>query len=234
MNWRALSHGLIIIASLVVLGYLLQLVHLDKAWIDSQVRGHGMAGSLLFVAVGTFTTAIGLPRQIIAFLGAYAFGLVMGGLLGLLASVLGCVSAFYYARLVARRMVKARFPGRIEKIDNFIRDNPFSMTLLLRLFPAGSNIVTNLAAGVSSIRALSFFAGSALGYVPHVVVFALIGSGINVDPIVRISMGVVLFVVSSVLGLHLYRKYRRGKSVDEELDRELGVEDTQVSGSESR
>ena len=115
----------------------------------------------------------------------------------------------------------AKFPRRIGKIDAFLSDNPLSMTLLIRLLPVGSNLVVNLGAGVSGIGVASFLAGSAIGYLPQTMVFTLLGSGINVEPSFRISLSVVLFVVSAVLGVWLYRKSRHGRSLDEELDRAL-------------
>jgi uncharacterized membrane protein YdjX (TVP38/TMEM64 family) len=224
MNPRILLRGLVFIASLLALGYLLEVTQLgellDKAWIDTEVRGKGLAGEALFVGMGLVVTALGLPRQAISFLAGYAFGFLFGGLLGLLATVLGCIAAFYYARLFGRRLVQSRFPHRIRKLDDFIHDNPLSMTLLIRLLPVGSNLATNLVAGVSSVRGLPFFTGSALGYIPQTLIFALIGSGINLDPTLRISVGVALFVLSGVLGAYLYRRYRHGKSLDD-IDQQL-------------
>ena len=225
MNPKILLRGLLLMTSLAALGFLFKTTalgdFLDTAWIDSEVRGKGLAGSILFVTAGAVFTGVGLPRQILSFLGGYAFGFVAGTGLALLSTVAGCVGAFYYARFLGRQPVLAKFPRRIGKIDDFLSDNPLSMTLLIRLLPVGSNLVVNLAAGVSGIGAASFLAGSAIGYLPQTIVFALVGSGINVEPSFRISLSVVLFVASSVLGVRLYRKYRRGKSLDEELDRVL-------------
>lgn len=225
MNLHVLLRGLLLIASLIGLGYLLEITQfgasLNEAWIDSEVRGKGMSGEALFVAAGGLFTALGLPRQAVAFLGGYAFGFITGTALGLLAALFGCASAFYYARLLGRGFVAARFPHKIKKLDDFLRGNPFSMALLIRLLPVGSNAATNLVAGVSSVRGLPFFAGSALGYIPQTAVFALIGSGIQLDPVLRIGAGIALFLASGILGVWLYRKYRRGKTSDEEIEREL-------------
>ncbi|HKK06019.1 MAG TPA: VTT domain-containing protein [Gammaproteobacteria bacterium] len=222
---RVFLRGLLFIASLVALAYLVDVAHLlDKAWIDEHVRGQGFGGEVLFVAVAALFTAIGLPRQLVAFLAGYGFGLVEGGLLGLLGALLGCMGAFYYARLFGRGFIAARFPRRVQKIDEFIHENPLSMTLLIRLLPVGSNLVTNLAAGVSSVRAVPFFSGSALGYIPQTVIFALAGSGIALQPVFRIGLAVALFIASGALGVYLYHRYRRGHRLDD-VDRKLGEAD---------
>lgn len=219
--WR----GIALIASLTALGVLIRASGLnsvlDESWIDLQVRGHGLEGQLLFFAVGVLATAAGFPRQVIAFLGGYAFGIGIGTALALAAAVVGCAAAFAYARLLGRDLVMSRFPKRIRKVDAFLRDHPLSMTLMIRMLPVGSNLATNLAAGVSSVPAAAFVAGSAIGYLPQTLVFALVGSGVNVDPVVRVGLAIALFVASSLLAVQLYRRARRSSSFDAELDREL-------------
>jgi hypothetical protein len=57
-------------------------------------------------------------------------------------------------------------------------------------------------------------------------VFALVGSGISLDPLYRIALGVLVFLVSGMLGIVLFRNFRHGRHLDEELEHELGVDDT--------
>jgi uncharacterized membrane protein YdjX (TVP38/TMEM64 family) len=226
MKYRFILRGLLVIATLAALGYLVETTQLasllDEKWIDREVRGQGLYGDLLFLAIGGLATAIGVPRQLIAFLGGYAYGILTGTLLATLAAGLGCFLAFYYARLAGRSLVAEKYSGRIRKLDDFVQGNPFSMTLLIRLLPVGSNLVTNLVAGVSSVRALPFFAGSLLGYLPQSLVFALVGGGVQVDSTWRIALAVALFIVAGILGTQLYRRFRQGRSFDEQVDTKLG------------
>ncbi len=220
---RVLLKGLAVLLSLVAAGFLMQTLggSVDTDWIDSRVRGHGLSGELLFVLMGAGFTALGLPRQVVGFLGGYAFGLIEGTLLALAASTIGCGLAFGYARVVGRSFVKRRFGTHTARIDRFLAGNPFSMTLLIRLLPVGSNLATNLAAGVTSVRALPFVAGSAAGYLPQTLIFALAGSGVEVDPELRVTLSVILFLASGLLGVYLYRRYRRGRSLDDTPDHAL-------------
>lgn len=225
MNFKTLLRGLPVLISLAVIGLIVQQTHLgdmlDQGWIDREVRGKGLSGELLFVGIGLLATAVGIPRQVISFMGGYAFGFLEGTLLGALATVLGCATTFYYARLFGRGLVAERLSGRIARIDAFVSDNPFTMTLLIRLLPVGSNVATSLAAGLASVSAMPFLLGSAVGFIPQTAVFALVGSGVSVDPVWRIGLGVVLFVVSGALGVYLYRRLRHGKVYDEDLERKL-------------
>jgi len=227
MSVGALFKGLFVLAALVFGGYVLRLTQMDaafnQAWIDSDIRGNGLTGELIFVAFGAAFAAIGLPRQVVSFLGGYAFGFLAGSLLALLATAFGCILTFTYARVLGRDFVKARFANRIRRIDGFLADHPFSMTLLIRFLPVGSNLVTNLAAGVSGVRAAAFIAGSAVGFMPQTIIFALAGSGTTVDDVYKIALSVVLFVVSGVLGYVLYRRFRHGKSIGRRVEQEIGM-----------
>ncbi|MFZ5485028.1 MAG: TVP38/TMEM64 family protein [Pseudomonadota bacterium] len=225
MPLKLILRGLAVLLSLAAIGLLVR--HsglgdlLDQGWIDREVRGQGLRGELLFLGVGTLATAVGFPRQIIAFMAGYGFGFLEGTALGVLATLLGCAATFFYARLFGRGLLADRLRGRVAKVDAFVRDNPFTMTLLIRLLPVGSNVATNLAAGLSSVAVSPFLLGSGLGFVPQTAVFALVGSGISVDPVWRIGLGVTLFVISGAIGMWLYRRLRHGKVYDEAIERKL-------------
>lgn len=226
MTLRVLLKGLLLIASLVLLGLLIKTLQLGDAlseqWIDAQVRGQGIRGELIFLSMAALTTAVGFPRQVAAFLGGYAFGFIFGSLLALAGTLVGSLLAFFYARWFGRGLVQHRFPGRIRKLDDFLSGHPFTMALIIRLLPVGSNVATNLVAGVCSVAALPFLAGSGVGYLPQTLVFALAGSGVHFDPSLRLTLATVLFVVSSLLGVWLYHRHRHGAALEADLDRELG------------
>ena len=50
----------------------------------------------------------------------------------------------------------------------------------------------------------------------------LAGSGINLNPVLRIGLAAALFVVSALIGAYLYRRFRQGRSLDREIDIDLG------------
>ncbi|WP_320170335.1 VTT domain-containing protein [Maridesulfovibrio sp.] len=209
---KALLKGFAMLAVLALAVYLLRYAGisqaLDTAWIDSHVRSRGMTGVLTYLALATFFSAVGFPRQVICFMGGYAYGFALGSILGTIGTGLGCACAFYYSRLVGRSFIKRKFGARISKVDEFLSRSPFNMALTIRFFPLGSNVATNVLAGVTSIPAAPFILGSTLGYLPQNVVFALFGSGVNVSSTAQMILAVALFIASSLLGFKIYRKYR--------------------------
>jgi len=210
---KLVVRGLILIAVLVLLGLVLRSIEqhalLDTEWIDREIRNHGLAGLAIFLAAGSAIVAFGLPRQAVSFLGGYAFGFLGGTAIAFAATILGSALTFLFSRFTARDFVSRRLPERLRKADAFFGAHPFSLTLLIRLLPVGNNGVTNMVAGLSRAAFLPFLGASALGHLPQTVVFALIGSGINVEPETRITLGVVLFIVSVLVGVYLYNRFRQ-------------------------
>ncbi|MBC7907628.1 MAG: VTT domain-containing protein [Rhodospirillaceae bacterium] len=212
--------GLILIATLAAIGFLFEGLGLksmlDAGWVDHEVRGKGLLGEGLFLLVGAVVIAVGLPRQVVCFLGGYAFGFGLGTGLSLIATLMGSATAFFYARFMGRDLLVRRFPGKIKRLDDFLAGNPIVMALVLRLSPLSYGLAANIGAGVSGVRAAPFFLGSALGYLPQTLVFALLGGGIQLDPVMSTALSVLLFVVSSVLGLWLWRRYRVAQGLPED------------------
>jgi uncharacterized membrane protein YdjX (TVP38/TMEM64 family) len=185
---------------------------LDADFIDQAIAGQGMRGQALFLVLAAAAGAAGLPRQVISFAAGYAFGPWLGIALAFAAQMIGCAMDFAWARLLAREWTRAwlagRLGGRLARLETFLARNPFTATLTVRLIPAGSNVGFTLLAGVSSVRPLPFLAGSALGYLPQTVIFALIGGGARVDGWVQIGLGAGLLTAATALGLYLFRRYR--------------------------
>ena len=174
-------------------------------WIDQQ----GFYGMLAFFLFGTCTAAIGLPRQLIALIAGYSFGLLEGILLAIISISLGALLTFWFARFVARPWVRRRFPEAVVKIDSLVVDQPFLKILTIRFLPLGTNMLTNLAAGTTQLPATLFFSASVLGFLPQSTLFVLGGNGININSTHQILLSVCLLLLSSLLCWVIYRKHKQ-------------------------
>jgi uncharacterized membrane protein YdjX (TVP38/TMEM64 family) len=225
---RFIFRGLLVMVLLVLLAWFVQDV-LDKDRVDALVGDRGVTGMLLFVSLCALLGSIGLSRQVIAFLGGYAFGFSNGFMLSMLAVVGACITTYTLSRGMLRRFLSGRLPARVLRLDRFLHENTFSMSMLLRLLPLGSNWMINIAAGVSSVKTAPFLLGSALGYIPQMIIFSLVGSGTRVSQFWQVAIAMALFVVAAVIGVALYRSIAHGRQLDAALDHELGVKPTAVT-----
>jgi uncharacterized membrane protein YdjX (TVP38/TMEM64 family) len=221
--------GLVLLLVLGAVVYLVRRLGLEtflaerRDWLVANVEGQGAQGVAFFVGVTALASALGVPRQFPAFLGGYIFGGPLGCLLATSGTALGCALDFTLARTLGREFVLARFGRRVGKLDAFLRVDPFRTSLAIRLFPVGHNLLTSVAAGVTSIPAGAFILGSAVGYLPQNLVFALFGAGLNAESdlgrALSIGLSVVLLVGSGWLSMSVYRAYRRkGAVAVDELD----------------
>jgi uncharacterized membrane protein YdjX (TVP38/TMEM64 family) len=136
--------------------------------------------------------------------------------LGVLGTVFGATVTFYFARLFGCTLLGTRLAQRFYALDYLLQARPFSLTLLIRLLPIGNNLVTNLAAGISGVRARPYLAASALGFLPQNAVFTLAGTGVSLGSGSDLALAAALLLAATPLGLWLYRRHRRelGKAPD--------------------
>lgn len=177
-------------------------------FVDEHIRAHGLTGVALYTGLVSLLACLGIPRQLLSLAGGYAFGAFFGTVWSTVGLTCGCVLSFSYARFIGQDFVQRRFGRRIDKLEKFLARAPLPMTFIIRSLPVGNNLITNVLAGVTRIPALPFFAGSCLGYIPQNFIFALLGSGVRVNPFWRTMVSAGLFAAASGLGLWLYRKYR--------------------------
>lgn len=188
----------------------------DREWFAAHIGNGGLLGVLAFMGLAALATGLGLPRQVVALLGGYLFGAALGTLYATIGCGVGCLSVVGYVRYFGRDFVNRRFGGKVRKVDDFLKKQPFKMALAIRFFPLGNNLLTNIAAGVSSIPIWPFVFGSTLGYVPQNLVFSLFGAGMNAEStmgvVISVAGSVILFVASAWLGISLYRRHKAEKA----------------------
>ena len=167
----------------------------------------GMTGWILITLSAAIAMMFGFPRQIVAFFFGSFLGASGGVVLSLIACCLSCIAAFWVARRYISQWVKSRFPHIFHHLKPVMDARPYSATLAIRLFPVGSNALTNLVAGVTPVSGKAFVLASAVGYLPQLIVFALLGAGIEQVSAWRFTVSLILFAVSVGLSAYIYHWY---------------------------
>lgn len=210
-----LLKSLVFLLVALLLVYLLQRylpeTTLLAQWLDALIRRTAPWSSVVFVASCALLSCVFVPRQALAFAGGFALGPVWGSLLTLTGITAGCALALCFSRFLGREALERRYAAKVARCNEVLQRAPFLMALAMRLFPSGNNLLFSLLAGLSRVPARPFILGSALGYVPQTIVFALLGSGARVAPVIQTTVAVVLFVLATALAAYIYmRIVRRG------------------------
>ncbi|SFR49720.1 Uncharacterized membrane protein YdjX, TVP38/TMEM64 family, SNARE-associated domain [Marinobacter gudaonensis] len=210
-------------AALVLFGYLT----IHYGWLDfitnqnavaDYLQTHGAAGLLGLTLSGAVFTGLGAPRQVLAFVSGFALGGLNGTAISTLATAMGAAGCFLTARWLLAKSLQQRFGHRMQQFDRLFRDQPLIKVMMVRLLPVGSNLVTNLVAGCSGIRFYPFLAGSTLGYLPQMLVFALAGAGIGSADSYQLAISSGVFILASVIGALLYHNQRARRLADSVSD----------------
>ncbi len=180
-----------------------------KAWMDTHVRHQGIYGMLVYVALVTALTAMGIPRQLCSLLGGYVFGMWWGTLLATLGTALACLLCFSYARFLGQTWLQKKYGHKLRNFNSFLCQSPFLLTVVVRIVPLGSNFLTNFLAGISPIPALAFLGGSTLGFTVQNFIFATMGSGLHLNEKNEFLLSAVLYIFSLSLGYWIYRRYKK-------------------------
>ncbi len=142
----------------------------------SQVDAHPLGAALAFAGLYIVVTALSLPGATLLTLFAGAvFGLWRGVLIASFAASIGATLAMLVSRYLLRDSVRARFGERLKGIDAGIEREGGFYLFALRLVPLFPFFVINLAMGLTTIRAWTFYWVSQLGMVAGTFVFVNAG-----------------------------------------------------------
>jgi len=150
-------------------------------------------------------SCVGMPRQITAFTCGYFFGVVLGGMYATLTVTISVYMTYKIASLFQQSYIAIKYQKQLTKLKNFLSVNTFVKTLIIRLLPVGSNFLTNILAGIASIPLKPYLLGSCIGFIPQMVIFSLVGSGIKLADSTHILSAAVLLIIATVLGYRLYK-----------------------------
>lgn len=198
------------------------LVHLtDKNWLVGYIQQNGMTGELVVFTFSVIFLSLSGPKQAIALVFGYLYNINLGVVLTLLACVVGATFNYYCARFIFANWLYRHFPKKMIKFNSFASRKPFYKILLLRLFPIGNNVVTNVLSGSVRVPFFAFLSASVLGYLPQVIIFALMGAGIQSSSNTMIYLSIFFGVVSALLTGFLYRDHIKSRvellNMEEEL-----------------
>jgi uncharacterized membrane protein YdjX (TVP38/TMEM64 family) len=144
---------------------------------------HYLGAVLAFVAAYAAVVACSLPGATVATLtGGFLFGLFPGVLFNVVAATAGAVAVFVAARAGFGREAAARIEaagGAGARLMAGLRQNDWSVLLLMRLVPVVPFFLANLLPAFVGVRADRFAVTTFVGIIPGALVYTSVGSGLS-------------------------------------------------------
>lgn len=196
-------------------------VHGDTAGVRSHIKGLGLAGPLLLLALALLHSVVFYPAEIVDAAAGFAYGF-FGALalmmLGWLASGLFC---FAVGHRVARPLLDRWFgTERFERTEAAIERGGATLLLAVRLLPIVPFSLVSYAAGAARVPLWRFTWTTVVGYLPITVLAVYFGTRLEglslTDPLVLGSAAALLALLA--LGHWIMRRGAAGPKVADSRD----------------
>jgi uncharacterized membrane protein YdjX (TVP38/TMEM64 family) len=175
---------------------------------------------LLYVLLYVVGCLLLLPGVLMSFVGALLFGVWEGTLYTWIGATIGATLAFLLAKALGRDFVDQLLGGRLQSLDQRLRERGFVSLLVVRLVPLFPFNGVNFGCGFTSNRVRDYVLATAIGIVPGTFVyqylFSKLGETVLTDGFawsdladVELLAPLGLFVVFVVSTALIARKLRR-------------------------
>ncbi len=155
-------------------------MNLDDGVYISWFEAFSKSDWAVIIVLATFTGAafFGVPQWALIAGTVLAFGPLYGSGYAWLATMVSASLDFWLGRWVGAERLR-RFGGDlVNRIIGVVRRNGFVTSFTVRFVPTGPFVLVNMAAGVSGMKFPMFFAGTAMGIIPKIVIVGLLAQGV--------------------------------------------------------
>lgn len=142
------------------------------------VRGTWWA-PIVVTLVFTILAFLGAPQFVLIAATVAVFGTSEGVILSWIATMVSALVGYIIGRIGGAPLLDKMLGGRGKRLMNFIGNNGFLTSFVVRQVPTGPFILVNLALGATKVRASWFIAGTGLGIMPKILLVAFGAHGIG-------------------------------------------------------
>jgi uncharacterized membrane protein YdjX (TVP38/TMEM64 family) len=132
---------------------------------------------ILFIAIYTGLTVIGIPGTVLTIVGGCLFGIWYGTIISVISATSGALFAFWTARYLFRDVAQRKFSQskRLTKYQTAVLKQPFSYVLTTRLIPISPYNLVNYLFGLTSINWFDYTLATFIGVIPGSFAYTWIG-----------------------------------------------------------
>ncbi|MCB1212420.1 MAG: VTT domain-containing protein [Verrucomicrobiales bacterium] len=209
-----------VIASFMLLAHFTPL----RGWIENvqawkgYVREFGLWAHLTFGTVVALAVMIGIPRLPLCAAAGLIFGFGQGVAISLISSTLGSYGTFVTARFGGRKAALARAEN-LGWLKHLLQRPSLARVFWVRQIMV-PGVVLNVLLGLTSVKHPVFLLGTALGYLPLNIAFALGGSSIGKNSLGQ-TIGQLLgaIAVVNIVGFIVWRVVKKHREQDAQADK---------------
>lgn len=175
----------------------------------------GILGPLIFVAVMWLTQPLGVPGFVYMVPAGIVWPLPLALALSWIGNLGASYIAFMFARWFGREWVRCRIPPRMHRYDDRLEHGGVMPIVLLRLV-FGQLPPADWLLGVTKVSQRNFLVGTAIGIIPGIVLFVVLGGGLvellrdMPTSARRITIG---FVIALAVGRRVWKRRQSRRNI---------------------
>jgi len=160
--------------------------------------GYGLPFTILTFCLAAF---LGAPQWALIAGVVVAFGPTSGAIYAWIATMFSATLDFWLGRWMGAERLRRYGGDLVNRIVRIVRKNGLVTSFAVRFVPTGPFVLVNMAAGVSHMKFISFFLGTALGIIPKIAIVALVGQGLISGSEGKVVMGVFIGLALLLIAL---------------------------------
>ena len=169
---------------------------------------------LLYILAYITNVALFLPATaLMIILGGFLFGALPTVLYALIGATVGATLAFLIARYIVGKSLQRRYHAQLAPFNARITQNMVRYLLFVRIVPIFPFALINILAGLTLIPLATFFWTTAIGIVPNLIFYSLVGeqlahiNGLHDLLTCRFMAPLCMLTIASIVPLIIH--YRR-------------------------
>lgn len=160
------------------------LFRLVVEWFVIPIYKIGIIGIFLFLAIMAIQGLIvPIPSEIILIATGMIWGLIIGGLMGIIGSMIAGLLCFYISKKGGRPLTeKIIGESALNMADNVIQKYGYRVIIIARFIPIISFDVISYASGVVNMDVKKYTLGTLIGSIPRAFFWSWLGALLPIDP----------------------------------------------------
>lgn len=185
----------------LVLAFGMMFVNFDQGQLADFLRALRGKWWAPIAVTGVFTLLafLGAPQFVLIAATVAVFGPSEGIILSWIATMFSALVGYILGRIGGKKALDKLLSGRGTRLLNFIGNNGFLTSFIVRQVPTGPFILVNLALGATNVRASWFIAGTGLGIMPKILLVAFGAHGIGQVLQGENLSAILFFIAASIL-----------------------------------